>query len=153
MTPTPTAGRPMPSLIDDGFSGNRPTPFSNDFTEITMGVISNALQELLAKIPIAEANYIFDITKKESPTEQEYNEVKAQLIWNRLTNRCCSNCGFKTDIYALKRCGDCKMTWYCNSRCQAAHWTREIDGHKAWCCNPNGPCDMGYMKTAIMKLA
>jgi hypothetical protein len=43
--------------------------------------------------------------------------------------RVCSCCG-RVD-YALRKCSRCRLTYYCDAKCQAMHWTH--GGHKAVC--------------------
>ncbi|KAJ6467066.1 hypothetical protein C8R47DRAFT_1078783 [Mycena vitilis] len=41
----------------------------------------------------------------------------------------CSNCFTKSSLEGLKRCGRCKLVWYCSSECQKKAWS----DHKKFC--------------------
>jgi len=47
----------------------------------------------------------------------------------------CSYCSMPHDIDSnkLTRCSGCRLSYYCNSECQASHWRLEDGGHKKIC--------------------
>jgi TPR repeat protein len=47
----------------------------------------------------------------------------------------CSYCSMPHDIDSnkLTRCSGCRLSYYCNSECQASHWRLEDGGHKKLC--------------------
>ena len=59
---------------------------------------------------------------------EEFARLEIMICLLRLVHRVCSQCG--NNQKQLKRCGKCRMTFYCSKECQSLHWTQF---HKFWC--------------------
>ena len=58
--------------------------------------------------------------------------VEAEIIPSRV----CANCAKPAagpDDPTFKRCGRCKLVWYCCKTCQREHWGKKEGGHKLAC--------------------
>lgn len=135
---------PLPGLKSPYASGEaRPAPHSCEYIqEITRHF---NIAALASRLPNSEAQYIQDVLGAGcSPIQQ----VRKHLVLNRLCNRICNApaCGDKSDVYALRYCGACEMTWYCSPACQLADWPV----HQQWCCQLDGPRDTGFLAVALM---
>jgi hypothetical protein len=101
-------------------------------------------------MPIVDLEHLLPLLKPEPNETDEDVVIKGaqMLIFNRLANRICEECGDKHDIKKLSLCTDCAMCWYCNSDCQSKHWST----HVKRCCQIDGPVDEGYNKPVILKV-
>lgn len=124
------------------------------------------MKEISELVPISEIEYIINCidiignkkSKEEAFTEKNINNAGYGFLQNRLINQVCHNCGKNArqgfrkivpDNYPyLFECNNCKMTYYCSKECQENDWNI----HKNWCCNPNGPRDLGVNKTVIINI-
>lgn len=134
-------------LVDDGFFGRRPVPHSDEFVDCSKRVLFESLDHFLFAVPRSEVNRYEEIYKQmnsnpsilESAAVHDKPMMTAAVVLNRLCNRVCSACANRNDIYSLKRCGKCLMTWYCNDECFALDQSR----HSAWCCKLTAAPDGG----------
>jgi hypothetical protein len=101
------------------------------------------------KIPKAEVDYVIEHFRAMGETSQPVteDELRAALVFNRISIPVCNFCSKKGRKTYLM-CTDCECTWWCNAHCCAM----DAETHKKWCCNPDGPRDMGPMATVFTKL-
>jgi len=118
---------------------SQPTPFTPAYYSQVFAIIKDLDVENI--IPRAEVAHLKTLTDKED------TELYYMLAFNRVASRICNSCGYKDDIYKLKPCESCQLTYYCDDACRQ----NDSEAHGEWCCKPDGPRDMGYLQTTAIK--
>ena len=122
---------------------DRPKPFTNEYHAHVFNLIKDL--NIPKLMPRAEIEYLKTFPMGRPTSDQE---LYCMLAFNRVANRICNKCGYKDDVYALRPCQQCHLTYYCSQRCMDSDQQR----HALWCCRPDGPRDMGFLKTTMLKL-
>lgn len=139
----------MPSFRETVKQKGYPEPTPD--THLILVNIIYDVPTIALKLPKSEIKFVMDKIGSDTPKKDVPNEK--ELSWllsiNRLTNPICNlkKCGNKQDVFALRLCSACSLTWYCSEACQKIDWKN----HKQWCCQPNAERDTGYLATRTFK--
>lgn len=98
---------------------------------------------LCKRLPCSEVALI----RKTVQTKKSDRDLQSAIIVDRLMNPICNRCHDKSNIFRLKLCGACEMTFYCSIECQQADWNAS---HRQWCCRRDANPDSGPMSTHII---
>jgi hypothetical protein len=94
-------------------------------------------KQALAKIGDIKSRTVAAAVASSSPTAAGTSvgggESKSTVEADIIPSRVCANCDKPAagpDDRTFKRCGRCKLVWYCCKTCQKKHWRKE---HKHVC--------------------
>lgn len=105
--------------------------------------------DVAQNLPETEIAYLRKLCPLEAGQEDQSDHTcRLHLVLSRLSNRICDTCYDKSDVWALKWCSACKLTFYCSEKCRAKAYKK----HKLWCCQQRAPVDDGPMQIVVHKI-
>jgi len=131
--------------------------------DINTEALYSHMEKICHLVPISEIehilNYMIQIENKSQEEifiPENINKAGITFLQCRLMNQVCHGCGKNSrrgflkvipeDYPKLLMCDKCKMTYYCSKECQEKDWSK----HKEWCCNVNGPRDLGVNRIVMI---
>ena len=110
----------------------------------------NVFRSASENLPTKEIDIIINMMNEIDPfgNKPSKEDIRDQIVLNRLINRICHCCYSKKKLMNMKRCSKCCLVYYCNEICQKQDWSE----HKIWCCNPEAELDKDIFLSVIQRL-